>query len=438
MDKMADVLGRAGAWCGQNKYLSAIKNAFQNFMPLTIAGAIGVLWCNVLVNESTGLGMFFKPIMALDFLNPAFQAVNFCTISCITVGITLGIAQEIGIWNMGAEKAGYIPGLVGLAAWLSVTNTSHMVEGAKDAFTGIAGNELGATGLFTGMIIGVLSVELFCFFEKQDALKIKMPDGVPPMIANTFTALIPAILVGLIFIVVATIFSFTPYGSFTQLVYTVIVTPLNSLGGSVWSLVVLILVQMLLWFFGIHGSNVISGVITAVYLPMATANLEAYAAGKALPNILCNTFYDTFSGIGGAGGTLSLCIVILLFAKSKQNKTMGKLGIIPGLFTINEPVVFGYPLIMNPLMVIPFILTPVVQTLVAYFSMYIGLVPRFTGVQVPWCMPIILKPLLAGGWQAAILQVVCIFIGCLIWYTFFKVSDKQRYEQEQSLEATAE
>ena len=171
MDKMADVLGRAGAWCGQNKYLSAIKNAFQNFMPLTIAGAIGVLWCNVLVNESTGLGLFFKPIMALDFLNPAFQAVNFCTISCITVGITLGIAQEIGVWNMGAERAGYIPGLVGLAAWLSVTNTSHMVDGAKEAFTGVAGNELGATGLFTGMIIGVLSVELFCFFEKQDALK---------------------------------------------------------------------------------------------------------------------------------------------------------------------------------------------------------------------------------------------------------------------------
>ena len=155
---MADVLGRAGAWCGQNKYLSAIKNAFQNFMPLTIAGAIGVLWCNVLVNETTGLGMFFKPIMALDFLNPAFQAVNFCTISCITVGITLGIAQEIGVWNMGAERAGYIPGLVGLAAWLSVTNTSHMVKGAKEAFTGVAGNELGATGLFTGMIIGVLSV----------------------------------------------------------------------------------------------------------------------------------------------------------------------------------------------------------------------------------------------------------------------------------------
>ena len=149
MDKMADVLGRAGAWCGQNKYLSAIKNAFQNVMPLTIAGAIGVLWCNVIVNESTGLGIFFKPIMALEFLNPAFQAVNFCIISCITVGVTLGIAQEIGVWNMKAEKADYIPGLVGLAAWLSVTNTSHVIEGAKAAFSGISSNELGATGLFT-------------------------------------------------------------------------------------------------------------------------------------------------------------------------------------------------------------------------------------------------------------------------------------------------
>lgn len=135
--------------------------------------------------------MLFKPIMILDFLNPAFQAINFCIISCITVGITLGIAQEIGVWNMTAEKAGYIPGLV---AWLSVTNTSHVVKGAKEAFTEIASNELRATDLFTGMIIGILSVELFCFFEKQDALKIKMPDQVPPGVARAFEVLIPATL----------------------------------------------------------------------------------------------------------------------------------------------------------------------------------------------------------------------------------------------------
>ena len=244
----------------------------------------------------------------------------------------------------------------------------------------------------------------------KEKLKIHMPEGVPPMIANTFSALIPGILVGFIFIFVSFGFSFTSWGSFSQMVYSVIVTPLNALGGSVWSLVVLLLVQMFLWFFGIHGSNVISGVITAVYLPMATANMEAYAAGKELPNILGNTFYDAFSGIGGAGGTLSLCIILLLFAKSKQNKEMGKLGIVPGLFTINEPVVFGYPLIMNPILAIPFILTPILTASFAY----------------------VIKPLLAGGWQAAVLQVVCIAIGCLVWYPFFKVSDNQRYKEEIS------
>lgn len=125
-----------------NIYLQ-LKMHFKTLYHLQL-GAVGVLWCNVLVNADTGRGMLFKPIMILDFLNPAFQAINFCTISCITVGITLGIAQEIGVWNMTAEKAGYIPGLVGLAAWLPVTNTSHVVKGAKEAFTGIASNELRA------------------------------------------------------------------------------------------------------------------------------------------------------------------------------------------------------------------------------------------------------------------------------------------------------
>lgn len=367
-----------------NVYLDAISKGLMGTLPILIIGSIGCL-----------LGVFpFDPY--LQFIEKIGVKTYFLAASTVTTScLSIYAAFLIGYRLAGSFKCDQIPaGLISVFAFFITTPLT------KDS--GLMMEFMGAKGLFGAMIAALIATRIYCAFMNVDKLKIKMPDGVPPMIANTFTALIPAILVGLIFIAVATIFSFTPYGSFTQLVYTVIVTPLNSLGGSVWSLVVLILVQMLLWFFGIHGSNVISGVITA------------------------------------AGGTLSLCIVILLFAKSKQNKTMGKLGIIPGLFTINEPVVFGYPLIMNPLMAIPFILTPIVQTLVAYFSMYIGLVPRFTGVQVPWCMPIILKPLLAGGWQAAILQVVCIFIGCLIWYPFFKVSDKQRYEQEQSLEATVE
>ena len=385
INKALEVSGRIAA----NIYLDSISKGLMGTLPILMIGSLALLfgvfpfdpWLNFI--QSTGIEKYFL-------------AASTVTTSCLSIYASFLIGHR-------------------LAAFFITTPLTE--ESA------LSMQFMGAQGLFGAMIAALIATRLYCFFMTKEKLKIHMPEGVPPMIANTFSALIPGILVGFIFIFVSFGFSFTSWGSFSQMVYSVIVTPLNALGGSVWSLVVLLLVQMFLWFFGIHGSNVISGVITAV---------EAYAAGKELPNILGNTFYDAFSGIGGAGGTLSLCIILLLFAKSKQNKEMGKLGIVPGLFTINEPVVFGYPLIMNPILAIPFILTPIVQTLVAYFAMAIGLVPPLTGVQVPWCMPIIIKPLLAGGWQAAVLQVVCIAIGCLVWYPFFKVSDNQRYKEEIS------
>ena len=331
MDKMADVLGRAGAWCGQNKYLSAIKNAFQNFMPLTIAGAIGVLWCNVLVNDQTGLGLFFKPIMALDFLNPAFQAVNFCTISCITVGITLGIAQEIGVWNMGAERAGYIPGLVGLAAWLSVTNTSHMVDGAKEAFTGIAGNELGATGLFTGMIIGVLSVELFCFFEKQDALKIKMPEQVPPGVARAFEVLVPATIT---LIITACIGSacYNLTGLYlNDVIKNGVQGPLGAVGATVPGVMIIYLVIMLFWLVGIHGNNMLSAVKEALFTPLALENVEAFNKHQTPKNIINMYALQMWGEFGGSGVTIGLVIAIMIFGKREDNKAIATLSLVPGL-----------------------------------------------------------------------------------------------------------
>lgn len=410
VNKALEVSGRIAS----NIYLDSISKGLMATLPILMIGSLALL-----------LGVFpFDPW--LEFVQSTgiekyFLAASTVTTSCLSIYAAFLIGHRLASHFKYDQISA---GLVSLFAFFITTPLSE--EG------GLMMTFMGAQGLFGAMISALVATRLYCFFMSKEKLKIHMPDGVPPMVANTFSSLIPAILVGFIFIFISFGFSFTSWGSFSQMVYSLVVTPLNSLGGSVWSLVALIMVQMVLWFFGIHGSNVISGVIAAVYLPMATANMEAYAAGEALPNILGNTFYDAYSGIGGAGGTLSLCIIILLFAKSKQNKEIGKLGIVPGLFTINEPVVFGYPLIMNPILAIPFILTPIVQTLLAYFAMASGIVPRLTGVQVPWCMPIIFKPLLAGGWQAAVLQVVCIAVGCLIWYPFFKFSDKQRYNEEIS------
>ena len=424
MDKIADVLGRAGAWCGQNKYLSAIKNAFQNFMPLTIAGAIGVLWCNVIVNESTGLGIFFKPIMALDFLNPAFQDVNFCTISCITVGVTLGIAQEIGVWNMGAEKAGYIPGLVGLAAWLSVTNTSHVIEGAKDAFTGISGNELGATGLFTSMIIGVLAVELFCFFEKQDALKIKMPDQVPSGVSRAFEVLVPATLT---LIITACIGSacYNITGLYlNDIIKNSIQGPLGSLGAAVPGIIILYLVIMLFWLVGIHGNNMVSAVKESIFTPLALENVEAFNKGQTPKNIINMYAIQMWGEIGGSGCTLGLVIAIFIFSKREDNKAIASLSLIPGCFEINETVTLG----------IPMVLTPIVLEIVGYVLTVIGFCP-VACLTVPWTCPPLIFGFLATGANimGAVTQAILIAISVVI-YTPFLIS-YEKYQNKQAVEA---
>ena len=434
MDKMADVLGRAGAWCGQNKYLSAIKNAFQNFMPLTIAGAIGVLWCNVLVNDSTGLGIFFKPIMALDFLNPAFQAVNFCTISCITVGVTLGIAQEIGVWNMGAEKAGYIPGLVGLAAWLSVTNTSHVVEGAKDAFSGISSNELGATGLFTGMIIGVLAVELFCFFEKQDALKIKMPEQVPPGVARAFEVLVPATLT---LIVTACIGSacYNLTGLYlNDVIKNGIQGPLGSVGATIPGVIIIYLAIMLFWLVGIHGNNMLSAVKEALFTPLALENVEAFNKGETPKNIINMYALQMWGEIGGSGCTLGLVIAIFIFSKREDNRAIASLSLIPGCFEINETVTFGIPMVLNPILGIPFVLTPIVLQIVGYILTVIGFCP-VACLTVPWTTPPIVYGFLATGANVmgAVTQAILIVVSTVI-YTPFLIS-YEKYQNKQAAEA---
>ena len=435
---MADVLGRAGAWCGQNKYLSAIKNAFQNFMPLTIAGAIGVLWCNVLVNESTGLGMFFKPIMALDFLNPAFQAVNFCTISCITVGITLGIAQEIGIWNMGAEKAGYIPGLVGLAAWLSVTNTSHMVEGAKDAFTGIAGNELGATGLFTGMIIGILSVELFCFFEKQDALKIKMPEQVPPGVARAFEVLVPATLT---LIITACIGSacYNLTGLYlNDVIKSGIQGPLGAVGATIPGVMIIYLVIMLFWLVGIHGNNMLSAVKEALFTPLMLENIETFSktndAKSDELHIFAMAWLQMFGEFGGSGVTIGLVIAIMIFGKREDNKAIATLSLVPGLFNINETVTFGIPMVLNPILGIPFVVAPLVTIIIGYVLTVIGFCP-VACLTVPWTTPPIVFGFLATGANimGAVTQAILIVVSTVIYVPFLIAYEK--YQNKQAAEA---
>lgn len=454
MDKMADVLGRAGAWCGQNKYLSAIKNAFQNFMPLTIAGAVGVLWCNVLVNADTGLGIFFEPIMALDFLNPAFNAINFATIGCITVGVTFGIAQEIGVWNQG-DQAGYFPGILGIAAWISVSQTSFstvvadldVLNKAGDAvgtvgdllakgtsvndvtFGGLSSSALGATGLFTGMIIGILSVEIYCALCKVEGLKIKMPETVPPGVARAFEVLVPACITLIITSIIG-IASVNFTGLYLNDVIQACMSPLVAVGASLPGVIVIYILIMLFWLVGIHGNNMLSAVKETLFTPLALENMAAYDKGETPKHIFTMQWLQMVAEFGGSGVTIGLVIAILIFSKREDNRAVATLSLVPALFNINETVTFGIPMVLNPILGIPFILAPIACIVVAYILALIGFCPK-TVLIAPWTTPPILFGFLATGANimGAVTQAILIVISTLVYLPFLIAYEKQQNKE---------
>ena len=451
MDKMADVLGRVGAWCGQNKYLSAIKNAFQTFMPLTIAGAVGVLWCNVLVNADSGLGLFWEPIMALDFINPAFNAINFATISCITVGITFGISQEIGESN---GETGYFAGLLGLACWIAVTQNSHgtylltevvdgvtkistNADGATTAFTGIAGGALGATGLFTGMIVGILSVEIFCKLRKVDKLKLKMPDTVPPGVARAFEVLIPACITLIIIAIIGRIAEMATGLYLNDLISTYIQGPLGAIGATIPGVIVIYILIMLFWLVGIHGNNMLSAVKEALFTPLMLENIETFsktnnAYGDDL-HIFAMAWLQMFGEFGGSGVTIGLVVGILIFGKREDNRTIAGISMVPALFNINETVVFGIPMVLNPILGIPFIIAPLATIIVGYILTVIGFCPKAV-INTPWTTPPILHGFLTTGANimGAVSQAIVIVVSIVVYTPFLLAYE--RFQNKQAAE----
>ncbi|MGN1183334.1 MAG: PTS sugar transporter subunit IIC [Faecalibacillus sp.] len=426
MNKMVEILGKAGMWCGQNKYLTAIKNAFQTFLPLTISGAMGVLWCNVLVNADTGLGSLWKPIMALEFLNPCFNAINFASISCITVGITFGIAQEIGIWNCGYEKVGYFPGVLGLACWISVTEFSQVLSD-DTLFKGIPSASLGATGLFTGMIIGVLSAELFCKLNSIDKIKIKMPPTVPSGVARAFSSLVPTFITFISVAMIGLICRSLTGIYLNDIISTFIQGPLQGIGASLPGILVIYLIAQLFWLVGIHGASMTHAVREAIFTPLLLANTEAYLAHKEPPHIANMVSLQMFGEAGGSGVTLGLVIAILLFAKREDNRTVASISLVPGLFNINETVTFGIPLVLNPILGIPFVIAPLVTLTMGYVLVAISFCPKIV-LQVPWTTPPILQGFLAtgGNVMGAVSQAITVFISILIYLPFVIAYEKSQ------------
>lgn len=451
MDRVVSILGKAGAWCGRNKYLFAIKNAFQSFMPFTIAGAMGVLWTKVLVNSQSGLGSIWKPIMALEFLNPAFEAIQFATISCITVGITFAVALEIGNWKLKEEETSYFPGILGVVCWLAVSRHDYsyaLIDQAKETlmlsdtgglelFTGLSSDVLGATGLFTGIIIAIVSIEIFSWLVKRERLKIRMPETVAINVAKSFEVLIPAFITILIISfsgLACNIISENLTGNvlyLNDIIKTSIQGPLSNLAASVPGVIIIYLIIMLFWLIGIHGNNMLAGIKESLFTPLAIENMQNFKNDQPVEHIFTMPWLQMFGEFGGSGVTIGLVLAIFIFSKREDNRTVAKLSLLPAIFNMNETVIFGVPLILNPILGIPFVLTPIITILVGYGLTYIGFCPK-TVITPPWLTPPIIYGFVATGAdiRGALSQAIVLVVSVLCYAPFLIA-----YERMQNREA---
>jgi PTS system cellobiose-specific IIC component len=435
MDSLENKLMPVADKFANNRYLLAIRDGFMLTMPLLIIGSIFMLLAYLPI---TGYDAFMARVFGenwMDFFSVAYNT----TMSIMTIFVIIGISGSLSDYYK-LERLN--TAVISLVAFFILTPfvTSFTPEGMDQTFkvTGIIPTEwIGAKGLFVGMLTAILSTEIVKWVTKKGWV-IKMPAGVPPTVGKAFSSLIPAAITIIIFDIIRLIFAFTPFETIHNFIYSILQVPLTSLGDTLGAALIANFFVGLFWIFGIHGADIVQSVMNPIWIALATENLAAYQAGSELPHIITQQFNQIYLWMGGSGATLGLCIAMLFVCKSQQCKKLGKLSIFPGIFNINEPIVFGLPIVLNPMMIIPFIITPLVLCLLCYGSMAIGLVPRPNGVLIPWTTPPIIGGFLCGGIRGALLQFVGLIISFFIYLPFIKTVDKQYLEQEKSYNTAPE
>ena len=463
MNTLVKILSWVALKCNQNKYMNALKNAFQSYMPATIVGAIGMFWTNVLINDHAGLGAIFPPIMILKVFNPIFKAMNYATISCISIGIILLVANEIAQAN-GDE--GYYSSVLAFVCWIiatphtlyasdistqyytstgrlvhvplegNITIPHHIGLQLKDFMTqGISMDYTSSSGLFTAIIIGIVATELYYFFRKNEIFLIKLPDQVSTNQVLSFMNIIPTLLTTFIIGAISQICIISTGGSLNTLIYKMIQSPLQLMAGdNLIAVLFLHVIIMLFWIVGFHGQNLMSPIVEVIYRPLLYVNMAAFDAGlrgREIPYIFNTSMFQMFGYIGGSGCTLGLVLCILLFSKRHDNHIVANVSLVPGIMNINETVIFGMPLVLNPILDIPFILAPLASLTVGYFLIRIGFCPHIVA-EVPWVMPPVIYGFLVTGGSVfgAISQILCFLITMVIYAPFLAIYERNQKKQE--------
>ncbi|EJG1086790.1 PTS sugar transporter subunit IIC [Vibrio parahaemolyticus] len=405
---------------GSNKYIMSIRDGFISAMPFLIVGSflLVLAYPPFAADTTFSFGqswLAFAQEYKNNILLPFSMTMGVMSMF-VVIGISYSLAGHLNIDKLTAL-------LLSLAAFFLIS--APAIDGA------ISTQYLGSKGVFTAIFVSIYCVKLIHFCKEKN-LVIKLPEQVPARIAESFQLLIP------VMIAIATLYPLSIYvqhatGDLIPALVMHVVSPLVGAVSTLPGILICVALANTLWFFGIHVS-VVTGVINVVLIANVTENAEKVAAGLAMPHVLTEPFWNWFIVFGGAGATIGLTLMMVR-SKSSHLRTIGKLGLVPSLFNINEPVLFGAPIVMNPMLFVPLLLAPMVSCTFGYFMISTDIIPNFFMI-APWTVPAPIGAAWSSGWNItpALAVVAMVAVTALIWYPFFKAYEKQLLEEEQAQE----
>jgi len=433
VDRFVDIAGKIAGIT----YLQVMKNAFMAVMPMFILAGFGTLLNSVLFP-------LFAEGEALTNLQTIGTLINNGTLNLSGVLITVMIAYHLSkVRDFHDPLSSVIVSASSLFVVLPL-NIEAAVVGADQTATvtsAIAYDHIGTNGMFAGIIVAFIATEILIKLSSIDQLQINLGESIPPSVSKNFAVMIPIILTVTLFALLASGLSVFFDTNIIELIRTLIQAPLVNVGTSLWGFILIFSSGNFLFTLGIHHSVINSSILQPLLLVNLNENTAALAAGEEAPNIINETFRIIFGQPGGTGATLALLAAIFIFSKYEPYKQVAKLGAGPALFNINEPLIFGLPIVFNVPLMIPFVLSPIVGSLIGYFATWTGLIEPFS-ILVPWTTPPLLNGFLASGgdWMVIVVQLVSFVAQILLYIPFLRIAERVAKKEavEEASEETTE
>lgn len=434
-EKMDATLVPVAAKINAQRHMAAVRDAFTLAFPLTLAGSIIVL-INYAILSPDG---FIAKLLRLGSLIPNladYQQV-FTPILNGTTNIMALLIVFLTAYKLAETKGG--DRLLSAICAVGVYFIIYPSYVDSEAGSALPMTFMGAQGLFVALIVGLLVGEFLPEMAKNKKLCIKMPDSVPPAVARSFNLVIPIIIVFMVSAIANFFLNKVAVGGIQFVIYNAIQKPFSSLGGNIVTILIFVLAQQFLWILGIHGPNTLSAIRSVMFSEAGIANLAYFGlngttVGTDFP-ITWGSINDAFGNTGGSGATLGLIIAIFLVARNdKTQSTIAKLALAPGLFNINEPLMFGLPIVMNPIYAIPFMAAPIAGNIIGYLcTMVFKIIPPVT-LDIGWTTPGFLIPFLGSGgtnYLSLLIGILCVVVSTLIYLPFVKAAAKANLAREQ-------